>query len=255
MYGFCTNCSEPRTPIKFQVGEKASLTLWLNLSLQQPLVLDGATLLLGELTDLRRRRRVGGDLSWLAPAGEVESPMATSPRSSTASRNSMWTEELEGSDCLQWKLGTSLTLKPGVNEVEFAAPVLPPPGTYIVERLVMLWGSLVLEQDQLMALDSDTLDVVVRRRQPPRRFSALSRSPAKKAVSLSVQARPLTCTIDVVACPVLPPDARGGDGHQLSVVVETRTDSVTNPTLIVNQSPLGLAFIGPAIVAYFEPGE
>eukprot|EP00952_Eustigmatos_sp_NYUAD-ZCMA_P000865 3673-Eustigmatos_ZCMA.PRE.1 len=61
-------------------------------------------------------------------------------------------EDTEPPGCRAWRLSGPGTLSPGVNELEFKAPSLPPPGNYVYERLIIHWGNLVLEQDQLVSL-------------------------------------------------------------------------------------------------------
>lgn len=232
-----------------EVGSKASVRLWLSNNLKLPLTVDGVAVLVGELTDLRRRRRVSAELGWLAAtSGELESPV--SPRSSPTRGGALASAyDEEANDCLLWRLPGPLTLPPGVTELELHPSVLPPPGTYVFERLQLSWGSLVLEQDQLTGLDADTLDLITKQRQPPRRFSALSRLPAKRAVALTVTPRHLAAQLSLASYPIIPPDCEYR--HQLSVVLDTSLDSLHAVSLSITHSPSALAFKSEALLAFY----
>jgi hypothetical protein len=269
---------------RVELGQPASVTVWLNLTLRQPLTVDGLTLVLGEVLQQRKRKRLGPDMGWLTPPPaeglDVPSPSLTgasprSPRASSSSSNMSASPRsprqsqraavsprgsedagaaaagLEGEkEYLQWRVGGPIVLQPGVNELELTTRALPPPGTYVYERLLLRLGGLVLEQDQLAALDNDTLDLVTKNRPPPRRFSALAKAPARRAVALTVVARPPASSLALLASPVLPPDPQ--HVHRLSLLLETRSDTLTNPTLVLVQQPQpALALEGPATLAFY----
>lgn len=267
------------TGAKVELGSKASVTVWINLNLKQPLTVDGLSLMLGELSDLKRRRRIGSEMGWIASSSsssaEAESAGALTPGSPRAGgalsprgggstlKNTTGISgmedggattgggnEVKENELLSWRLPGPLTLKPGVNELELSTTLLPPPGTYVFEKLVVYWGTLVLEQDQITALDTDTLELVTKQRPPPRRFSALSRAPGKRGVPITVVAKPPVASLAVVSYPVLPPDAT--HVHHVSVLLDTKTDTLTSPVLTLSQSPLGLAAQGSALLAFFE---
>jgi hypothetical protein len=257
---FAPNHRRP-TPERFQVGSEASVVLWLYLNLQQPLVLDGAALVVAPLLELRKRRRIGAEMGWLAASpqqheadGSPASP--SSPRGhptlAHSTRDVLAEEPSSTRDCLTWRLPGRLTLQPGENSLTFRAASLPPPGAYVYERVVLQWGQLQLEQDQLTALDADLEDLLVKHRPPPRRFSLISRSPAKRAVSFSVTPRAPVATLSLVHCPVLPPDAQSGQ-YRVSAVINTRTDSLHEPALTLTQAPHALAFTGAASLAFYRP--
>ncbi len=277
---------------RVELGQSASVTVWLNLTLRQPLTVDGLTLVLGEVLQQRRRKRLGPDMGWLTPplaegmGVTSASPTGASPRSPRASRSSSSSSVVSprrprqsqraaassprsGEDAattagagaaaggpegekeyLQWRVGGPIVLQPGVNEVELSTHALPPPGTYVYERLLLRLGGLLLEQDQLAALDSDTVDLVTKHRPPPRRFSALAKAPTRRAVALAVVARPPASSLALLASPVLPPDPQ--HVHRLSLLLETRSDTLTNPTLTLVQRPqAALALEGPATLAFY----
>jgi len=159
-------------------------------------------------------------------------------------------EEQQPEHYLTWKLSGPLTLEPGVNELELVTTSLPPPGTYVYEKLVLQWGSLVLEQDQLSALDPDTIDAATKQRPPPRRFSALAKVPARHAVGLTVVAKPPATSLAVLTSPVSPPDSQ--HVHHLSVLLDTHSDTLTAPMLTLTQPALkALAVKGPALLAFY----
>jgi hypothetical protein len=215
---------------KVEVGSTPSVTLWLNSSLKQPLTVDGVLLHIGEMSDLRSRKRIGAEAGWLSSTTDLEMPLALSPRASTTSRGA---EDAELDEALLWKVPGPVVLQPGVNEVVLTAKSLPPLGTYVFERVVVPWGGLYLEHDQLMALDGDTSDLLIKQRQPPRRFSAFVRGPARRAVCFSVVPRPTVTTLSVLSYPILSPDSQ--HHHQLSVLIDTHADVLTSPTLAFTQ--------------------
>lgn len=227
------------------VGGTASVRLWLSNNLKAPLVLDGAMLLLGEVTDLRRRRRMGQELGWLAPTGvEIESPI--SPRGGAAP--SVYDEEVN--ECLLWRLPGPVTLPPGVSELELSPACLPPPGTYVYERLLLPWGQLSLEQDQLTGLDNDTVDLITKQRAPPRRFSAISRLPTKRGVAFRVVPRPVAACLRLISYPIIPPDC--AYQHHVSLLLDTAIDSLHDVTVTFAHSPPGaLAFKPKALLAFY----
>jgi hypothetical protein len=298
-------------PPSVELGKPASVIVWLHSALKQPLPVDGLTLILGDVRQLRKQRRLGADYGWMTvipPAstssaaaatgsdidgGLLLSPRATTPRRPSPRRNTdlaasinnlgstisgsstnmnvssprlssvlvsdMTTtgtaaaaaeEEQQPEDFLTWKLCGPLTLEPGVNELELVTTSLPPPGTYVYEKLVLQWGSLVLEQDQLAALDPDTLDAATKQRPPPRRFSALAKVPVRRAVGLTVVAKPPATSLAVLTSPVSPPDSQ--HVHHLSVLLDTHSDTLTAPILTLNQPVLkALAVKGPALLAFY----
>lgn len=267
---------------RVELGQPASVTVWLNLTLRQVLRVDGLTLVLADVLQQRKRKRLGADMGWLtppAPEGADAAFLPRSPRASSASsagsataqspRSSGTTtprsprgagggggeEPLEGEkEYLRWQVKGPILLEPGVNELRLATRALPPPGTYVYERLLLRLGGLVLEQDQLAALDGDTVDLVTKHRPPPRRFSALAKAPARRAVALTVVARPSASSLALLASPVLPPDPQ--HVHRLSLLLETRSDTLSNPTLTLVQRPQpALALEGPATLAFYPESK
>jgi hypothetical protein len=300
-------------PPSVELGKPASVVVWLHLALKHPLPVDGLTLILGDVVQLRKQRRLGADFGWMAVSSPANasaaattgndidgslalSPPAITPRSPSPRRNidlaatsnylgstitnstsnisnvssprsssilasdmtmtgsasaaSATEEGQQPEDYLVWTLSGPLTLEPGVNELELVTTSLPPPGTYVYEKLILRWGSLMLEQDQLAALDPDTLDAATKQCPPPRRFSALTKMPVRRAVGLVVVAKPPATTLGVLTSPVSPPDSE--HVHHLSVLLDTHSDTLTSPMLTLTQPALkALEVQGPAYLAFY----
>jgi len=298
-------------PPSVELGKAASVVVWLHLALQHPLPVDGLTLTLGGVAQLRDQRRLGADYGWIAvssPAnasaaattgndidgGLVLSPPAITPRSPSPRRNidlaatsnslgsidstsnvsnvsllhsssnlpsdmtmtgsaaaaSATEEGQQPENNLVWTVAGPLTLEPGVNELELVTTSLPPPGTYVYEKLILRWGSLILEQDRLTALDPDTLDAATKQCPPPRRFSALTKTPIRRAVGLTVVVKPPATTLTVLTSPVSPPDSE--HVHHLSVLLDTYSDTLTSPMLTLIQPALKAFEVkGPAYLSFY----
>lgn len=202
----------------------------------------------GDAQDLRKRKRLGQDNIWLSPSSTSatrnreergwESPRTlTDVGSLTPPRRREQGESGLGRDLEQmtWRRPGPVTLHPGVNEIEVSADCLPPPGHYIFESLSLHWGHLTLEQEQLSLLDSDTQESLSKNRPPPRRFSALSHAPQRKALTLQVLARPPLAHLSILCHPILPPDAH--HLHQVSVSLDTRSDVLHEARLKLRQTP------------------
>jgi len=177
----------------------------------------------------------------------MENMMVSSPRTTTTSSSSSHrgggghSSSIEEENALMeegylWRVEGPVTLHPGINEVLFTPKSLPPPSTYVFEKLGATWGGMVLEQDHLVVLDADTLEAAQGTNRPlRRRLASYSRQPSKQAVSFTVIPRPPSTTIQALNYPIMPPDTT--KDHQVVVVVDTHRDTVSTPVLTITQRP------------------
>ena len=232
------------------------MVVWLFSRLGVPIRLDNLNLYLGETHDLRARKRLNAENGWMSPSVEpIESFTVPSPRATQVAghRSHMLEDEtLLIEEGFLWRVDGPVVVKPGINEIVFTPKsTLPPPSTYVFERLTASWGALTLEQDHLVVLDPDTLEAAQGTNRPlRRRIAAYSRQPSKQGISFTIVPRPPATAVQLLNYPIMPPDTT--KDHQLCIMIETHRDTVSGPVLTVSQRPtIALAPQGEVSLRFF----
>lgn len=267
-----------RTP---ELWQPASVVIWLHLAIARPLIVDGLELTLSETGRLLEDRRLGADYSWIAassrppgtptpkgldgPVIEFSSPSPGRKGDSVNCGKEVWAtgngdvshpsrapeDTATGlAEYLLWRVPGPVTLEPGVNELTLTAASVPPPGAYVFERLALQWGGLLLEQEQLSALDDYTLDAITTNCTPLCRSPSLVKAPTPRAVGLNVAPKPPVTSLVVLTSPIFPPDSHRE--HHLSILIDTNSDTLNSPTLSITQPALkALKIEGFAMLALY----